>query len=57
MWAVVPLKNIRHAKQRLAPLLTPAERSELMLAMITDVLAALTQNARSRRHSAGIARA
>ena len=43
MWAVVPLKNIRHAKQRLAPLLTPAERSELMLAMVTDVLTALTQ--------------
>lgn len=43
MWAVVPLKNIRHAKQRLAPLLTPAERSELMLAMVTDVLVALTQ--------------
>ncbi len=43
MWAVVPLKNIRHAKQRLAPLLTPGERSELMLAMITDVLTALTQ--------------
>ncbi len=42
MWAVVPLKNIRHAKQRLAPFLTPAERSELMLAMITDVLTALT---------------
>ncbi len=43
MWAVVPLKNIRNAKQRLAPLLTPSERSELMMAMITDVLAALTQ--------------
>jgi 2-phospho-L-lactate guanylyltransferase len=37
------LKNIRHAKQRLAPLLTPTERSELMLAMITDVLTTLTQ--------------
>ena len=43
MWAVVPLKNIRHAKQRLAPLLTPGERSQLMLAMVSDVLAALTQ--------------
>jgi 2-phospho-L-lactate/phosphoenolpyruvate guanylyltransferase len=42
VWAVVPLKNIRHAKQRLAPFLTPSERSELMLAMITDVLTALT---------------
>lgn len=43
MWAVVPLKNIRQAKKRLAPLLTPAERSELMLAMVKDVLVALTQ--------------
>ena len=43
MWAVVPLKNIRQAKQRLAPLLTPDERSQLMLAMISDVLTALTR--------------
>ena len=43
MWAVVPLKNIRQAKQRLAPLLTPHERSQLMLAMISDVLQALKQ--------------
>ncbi len=43
VWAVVPLKNIRHAKQRLAPLLTPAERSQLMLAMVSDVLIALTR--------------
>ena len=43
MWAVVPLKNIRQAKQRLAPLLTPDERSQLMLAMISDVLTALTK--------------
>jgi len=41
VWAVVPLKNIRQAKQRLAPLLTPDERSELMLAMVCDVLTAL----------------
>jgi 2-phospho-L-lactate guanylyltransferase len=45
VWAVVPLKNIRQAKQRLAPLLTPDERSELMLAMLYDVLAALDQTA------------
>jgi len=43
MWAVVPLKNIRQAKQRLAPLLAPHERSALMLAMISDVLHTLTQ--------------
>lgn len=42
MWAVVPLKNIRQAKQRLAPLLTPHERGELMLAMVSDVLDTLT---------------
>ena len=45
MWAVVPLKNVRQAKQRLAPLLTPTERSDLMLAMVGDVLTALTQTA------------
>ena len=45
MWAVVPLKNVRHAKQRLASLLTPNERSELMLAMVGDVLDALTKTA------------
>jgi len=39
----VPLKNIRNAKQRLAPFLTPGERSDLMLAMVTDVLTTLTQ--------------
>jgi 2-phospho-L-lactate/phosphoenolpyruvate guanylyltransferase len=43
VWAVVPLKNIRLAKQRLGPMLTPDERGELMLAMVTDVLGALTQ--------------
>ena len=45
MWAVVPLKNVRRAKQRLASLLTPNERSELMLAMVSDVLDALTKAA------------
>jgi 2-phospho-L-lactate/phosphoenolpyruvate guanylyltransferase len=43
MWAVVPLKNILQAKQRLAPMLAPDERSALMLAMVSDVLQALTQ--------------
>jgi len=43
VWAVVPLKSIRRAKQRLASLLTPTERGELMLAMVGDVLDALTQ--------------
>jgi 2-phospho-L-lactate guanylyltransferase len=43
MWAVVPLKNIRQAKQRLGPMLAPDERSALMMAMVSDVLEALTQ--------------
>ncbi len=43
MWAVVPLKSIRRAKQRLASVLTPTERGELMLAMVGDVLDALTR--------------
>ncbi|NJN51114.1 MAG: 2-phospho-L-lactate guanylyltransferase [Gammaproteobacteria bacterium] len=41
MWAVVPLKNPAEAKQRLASVLTNAERAALMLAMIEDVLMAL----------------
>jgi len=43
VWAVVPLKNIQDAKQRLATLLTPNERSALMLAMVGDVLDALNR--------------
>src|SRR5215471_9713506 len=45
MWAVVPLKHIQHAKQRLAPLLTAQERADLMLAMVADVLDALARSA------------
>ena len=41
MWAVVPLKDVHQAKQRLAPLLAPRERADLMLAMVADVLDAL----------------
>lgn len=44
MWAIVPLKALEAAKQRLASLLTPAERRDLMLAMARDVLAALCQS-------------
>lgn len=44
MWAIVPLKIFESAKQRLASLLTPAERRDLMLAMARDVLAALCQS-------------
>jgi 2-phospho-L-lactate/phosphoenolpyruvate guanylyltransferase len=42
LWAVVPVKELDRAKERLAPLLPPRLRQTLMLAMIEDVLAALT---------------
>ncbi len=38
---LVPIKNLENAKQRLAPMLTPPERSELAVAMLEDVLDAL----------------
>lgn len=41
LWAVVPSKDLRRAKQRLAPVLAPAERSGLARAMLEDVLSAL----------------
>jgi 2-phospho-L-lactate guanylyltransferase len=44
MWAIVPLKSLEDAKRRLASVLTPSERRDLMLAMARDVLAALCQS-------------
>jgi len=41
IWAVVPVKSLGGAKQRLTPLLAPHQRRALMLAMFTDVLSAL----------------
>ena len=41
VWAVVPIKERRRSKERLAPLLSREMRGALMLAMIEDVLAAL----------------
>ncbi len=41
MWAVLPVKDLAGAKQRLAPVLAPDERRELFRAMMGDVLAAL----------------
>src|SRR3954447_5965269 len=41
IWAVVPVKNIAIAKQRLAPALPPDKRQALALAILEDVLAAL----------------
>jgi len=43
LWALVPLKRLAAAKQRLAPVLEPAPRTELMLSMAADVLTALCQ--------------
>jgi 2-phospho-L-lactate guanylyltransferase len=42
LWAVVPVKDLRHAKQRLAGVLSADERQALFAAMLEDVLAALT---------------
>jgi 2-phospho-L-lactate guanylyltransferase len=41
VWAIVPVKRLSRAKQRLSPLLSGAERAELMRAMLHDVLTAL----------------
>jgi len=41
MWAVLPVKDLASAKQRLRGVLTPDERQGLARAMLRDVLAAL----------------
>jgi 2-phospho-L-lactate/phosphoenolpyruvate guanylyltransferase len=41
VWAVVPVKEGDRAKERLAPLLPPAIRQALVLAMLEDVLSAV----------------
>jgi 2-phospho-L-lactate guanylyltransferase len=41
-WAILPVKEMAGAKQRLAPLLSPEERIGLMQVMLGDVLAALS---------------
>ncbi|MCB1683424.1 MAG: 2-phospho-L-lactate guanylyltransferase [Pseudomonadales bacterium] len=46
IWAVVPLKSLDRAKQRLAARLNDEERRDLMLAMARDVLGALCQSTR-----------
>jgi 2-phospho-L-lactate guanylyltransferase len=50
LWAVVPVKDLQHAKQRLAGLLDAAERRALFAAMLEDVLGALAAS----EHLAGI---
>ena len=42
LWAVVPVKERVSAKERLSPMLRPETRHALALAMLEDVLAALT---------------
>ena len=45
LWAVVPVKDLLHVKQRLAGALAPAERQALFTAMLEDVLEALAGSA------------
>lgn len=49
LWAVVPVKERASAKERLAPMLRPETRQALALAMLGDVLAALTATPRIAR--------
>jgi 2-phospho-L-lactate guanylyltransferase len=41
MWLLIPIKSLEHSKQRLAGVLPAAERRELALAMLQDVLQAV----------------
>jgi 2-phospho-L-lactate guanylyltransferase len=41
LWVVLPVKDLHHAKQRLAGVLDPDERHALFSAMLEDVLGAL----------------
>ena len=50
-WAILPVKEMAGAKQRLAPLLSPEERMALMQVMLRDVLTALS----AARDLAGVA--
>ena len=42
MWALVPVKDMAGAKERLAPVLSAGERRDLFRAMLEDVLGALS---------------
>lgn len=46
MWVVVPSKNLDRAKSRLASVLSAAERRNLVLAMLGDVLGTLAKSNR-----------
>ncbi len=43
VYAVVPVKGLGVSKERLSTVLSPQERKELTLAMLEDVLTALTK--------------
>lgn len=43
LWAVVPVKSLAAAKRRLAGVLSAAERRQLVLSMLEDVLGALRE--------------
>ena len=41
MWAILPVKRLEHSKLRLAGILTPVQRRQLILYMLEDILEAL----------------
>jgi 2-phospho-L-lactate guanylyltransferase len=43
LWAVIPVKQINQAKQRLSPLLTSEERRDFFSAMLEDVLSVMVK--------------
>ena len=43
MWAVIPVKQISQAKQRLSPLLSTEERRDFFSAMLEDVLSVMVK--------------
>lgn len=44
MWALIPIKNLNNAKQRLSGLLSPHERKELFRSMLFDVLKVVSEH-------------
>ena len=45
MWVIIPVKQLDSSKLRLAPVLTPAQRRQLSLCMLEDILDILTGSA------------
>ena len=45
LWAIIPVKPLRHAKSRLSSMLTPEQRYQLAQAMFRHVLSVVTQAA------------